>query len=183
MANYSLFNPWGDYDRTFDDVFDELLSLYPLKPPECGYPPYFSIIDFSKGAYKKFLETVNVNSGDTLEIFPMVRRVLFQGVMVQIYNPAVGTTFTPVMNSPTTMDTVDASKEGSALYLPFGGVLDKNTSLADKQFIIQQPDYVGIKLNTKGAIEDLKLAITVVISNSFSGLEPTNMDFSWVPAA
>lgn len=180
MASYNLFSPDCGYNRTFAKIFNEPLHLYPIIPPECGYPGYFKVIDFSAWPYNKFLDEVVLADGDVLEIFPLVRRVLFQAVRVDVVD-AADISITPVMNSPVCMDTVDANSRGSHTYLPFGGVLDTNTNLTDTSFIIQQPDYLGIRLETVANIAELKIALAIASDTQFSATAPTNQDMTWAP--
>ena len=180
MANYNLFSPDCGYTRTFAKIFNEPLHLYPITPPECGYPGYFKVIDFSAWPYSKFLDEVTLANGDVLEIFPLVRRVLFQAVRVDVVDTA-DLSITPVTNCHTCFDTVDTNNKGSHTYLPFGGTLDKNTNLLDTSFIIQQPDYLGIRLETVANIAELKVALAIATDTQFSATAPTNQDMTWAP--
>jgi hypothetical protein len=78
-------------------------------------------------------------------------------------------------NSGAPFEVIDCSQLSSHIYLPYGGVLDRAGSLTNRAFVIDNPDFVGLQIDSiAGDISKLLLQVDLVYSTSFNGLGLNN---------
>lgn len=172
--HYSPYDPYGRYLHTFAKRFPQALFRYVVLPPQEDVP-YLLWFEPHVPPLQEFLSNVQVAQGDVLELFVLNKRVAFQGAQIEILSPVDHVKFTPVMNTPTKFDMIDCSVKGVATYLPQGGVLDKNTSLTPQQFVIDHPDYFGIRFDeASGSIDQLQFQVTLLVNEDFGPELPPN---------
>lgn len=168
--NYNVVSPiYGE--EVFAERFVEPLHLYPLQAPRPEDIPYVRWLEFSTEiALVDLLDVTPPVAGDVLEVFHLFRRVLVHGMRVKVIAPVAGLILTPVTNSMAPFDPVDCTYVSDKTYLPGGGVLNETTSLVDRSFIIDIPDYAGLRIDDLGTgLDGLELKVTLVVGLQFSG--------------
>lgn len=172
--HYAPYDKYGRYLHTFARRFTQPLWRYIVLPPreDSLYLKWFVP---TEQPLAQFFSAYTPVVGDVLELFTMDERVVFQGAQIEVLLPAEGITLTPVMNTPTQFDSIDCGAVGSAIYLPQGGKLTESTNLTDSQFIIDNPDYFGFRVDAAdGSWADVQVQVTLMVNEQFAADLPTN---------
>lgn len=170
LCIYDLDNP----QDTFADRYPYPLYQYVQAPPRETDPPWTKEYDFSTVPLVDYIYHMEPIQGDILEVMLLNRRFQFQAIQIRVSNPAPGLILTPFTNSGAEFDPVDCSDISDAIYLPFGGKLDSATNLVETAFVLDQPDYIGLKYASNGDITPLTIQITALFSLTFDGLGRNN---------
>lgn len=175
MTHYNLqclANPAGD---TFASRFTLPLWNYIVSPPKPEDKPYLGRYKFSTIALAEFLNEYHPAVGDVLELFWLRRRVKFVGVNVKVTGISPGLTLQLITNSGVLFDPIDAGVESDNTYAVNGGLLNIATNLAEHSIVIDNPDYLGVRLDGNvGALAALDFTITLSTTEEFSTSDPTN---------
>lgn len=174
MTSYSLFDRL-DPARSFAERFPYALNTYIVSPPrEDDQVPNFTF-DFSSPWLQAFLQRYPLQAGDILEVMLLNRRVQLQGVRITVQRTVDELMLRLFTNSGAPFEVIDCSLPSSHIYLPYGGVLDRAGSLTNRAFVIDNPDFVGLQIDSiAGDISRLILQVDLVYSTSFNGLGLNN---------
>lgn len=170
IALYDLTNP----HFTFADRYPYPLYQYVQPPPKWDETPFIREYDFSSLPLADIMQVFGLLVGDVLEIELLDRRVEFQGVQLKVIRAAPGVILAPFTNSGASFDNLDCGRVGGEIYLPFGGKLNNSTNLQDTAFVLDYPDYIGLRVEETADISTLRLHTTVLFSNTFTGLGKSN---------
>jgi hypothetical protein len=170
LCIFDLENP----QKTFADRYPYPLFQYVQSPPKECDAPWIERYDFATVPLTDYIFLMQPVQGDVLEAILLDRRVEFQALQVNIRRAAPGLLLAPFTLSGATFDTIDCSIIGEATYLPFGGVLDRSTNLTYTSFVLDSPDYIGLRFVNSVNINPLHIELTVLFSETFSGLGKSN---------
>lgn len=173
---YTPYDKYGRYTYTFAKRFTQPLWRYIVLPPreDTLYLKWFTP---AESPLEQFFDATTVDTGDVIELFTLDERVVFQGVQIEVLLPAAGITLTPVMNTPTQFESINCGGASKAIYLPQGGTLTEATNLTDTQFIIDNPDYFGFRVDAAGGDwAALQVQVTLMVNEQFDAELPTNAD-------
>lgn len=160
--------------RTFADRHPYPLYQYIQSPPKEGDRVWVQEYDFLEFPLSEIVGVFNPAIGDVLEVELLDRRVQFQGLRISVVTPALGVSLEPFTNSGATFDFVDCNEISEYVYLPFGGKMNKSTDLRETSFVLDDPDYIGLRVLSESYINTLNIRIAVMYSNTFSGLGTSN---------
>lgn len=170
LCIFDLENP----QDTFADRYPYPLYQYVQAPPKQCDEPWIYTYDFSTVPLVDYIALMEPVQGDVLEAVLLNRRVEFQALQVKISSPAPGLLLTPFTSSGALFDTIVCGDIGEAIYLPFGGKLDSSKNLTDTSFVLDSPDYIGLMFANSNSISTLRIELTVIFSDTFSGLGISN---------
>lgn len=170
--HYGLFST--DLLRTYKDRYVAPYWYYTVIPRTYNQPIYEKLLDFSEPPYDEIEWYYNAQNGDVLELFLLENRVLVDGVTLDIQIPA-DIEIQVVTRSNILFDVVDCSSEKRIIVTPFGGYLDRSTDVASHSFVVEEPDYVGLKIiSGHQNLAELRINVTALVSDSFDINAKTN---------
>lgn len=169
----------SDYSATFARKYTLPLWTYVVPPRTPEDVPYIADLDFAIDPLAQFIAFTVLQSNDVLEIFELRRRVLVTGIKVEVEEPAIGLIIKPVTNSGMVFDDIDCSIRSNKTYVLNGGTLDRNTDLIKNSVLIDDPDYLGIRI-VQGAheIDSLKVRIELVANDEYPYWATPNYSYS-----
>lgn len=145
--------------------------VLPRKPEDA---PYLQYIYFNEFPFNEFLANTPLVNGDVLEIFELQRRVLFTGIQIEVIRTA-NVVITPVTNSGIVFDSVDCNEISELTYVLGGGVLSQSTDLLAKSIVIDDPDYIGLRIESGAEnLSGLQIMIQATASDEFAWNTPSN---------
>lgn len=170
--HYGLFS--SDFLRTYKDRYVEPYWYYTVVPRNYNQPVYETILDFSEPPFDAIEWYYNASNGDILELFILDNRVLVTGVTVAVEIPSE-VQIEIISRSKIPFGQIDCSEAGQITLTPFGGVLGRTTNLQEHSFVVEEPDYIGIKL-VSGAenLAALRLKVTALVDDLFTPQAKTN---------
>src|SRR5690606_18386826 len=113
--------------------------------------------------------------GDVLELFLLQHRVLVVGAEIEVVSPATGLIIQPCTRSGVHFDSINCTLTSKAIYAPFGGKLDRTTELETHSFVVEEPDFFGLRIISGAAgLTDLAINVTLSVSDEFSLHSNTN---------
>jgi hypothetical protein len=165
--NLNLQKP--NYLQTFAGEFSPPYWQYTVVPRVPEDEPYRVELDFAELPLADLLPYWGIADKDILEIFLLDKRVLFVGIKIEVQTPAENLVITPVTRSGVLFSSIDCSVKSNNTYLPFGGILDRNTDVLLHAFRVEEPDYLGLKIESGVAtLDSLLLQVELVVSDEFS---------------
>lgn len=172
--NFNVREP-SQPSRNFAARFTEPLYTYIVGPRIPEDDPYIADLDFTQYPLRHVPDFFMPNNGDTLEIFWLVRRVQLQALHVQIIHPAQ-VVFRPHTNTNmANFIEVDCSHIHDTTYAINGGVVDSSTDLLSKAIVIDDPDYLGFRIEQgAGYLTDLHMRVSLIVSDAFPWNMQTN---------
>lgn len=164
--NFGIFS--NDFLNTYEERYSPPYWLYTVTPRNYDQPIYYKHVDFGQAPYNELEGHYLVANSDTIEFFLLQHRVLVVGAEVEIVTPS-DMVLRPVTRSGIPFDYVECSSKHKTIYTPFGGILDRATSLLDHSFRVEEPDYFGFEV-VAGAqnLASLEIAVTLSVSDEFS---------------
>lgn len=164
--NYNLQN-LSDPLKTFARHYVLPLWQYIVGPRTPEDVPYETDLDFTEGLLWEFVEDYEPTYNDVFEVFRLFKRVRITALQVTIDKPApVG--LIPVMDSGTPYDLIDCSTTKTVYLTPFGGALDRTTDLEIHSLLIDDPDYLGFRIDSGVAyLQDLAIRVQLVVTDTF----------------
>lgn len=127
--------------------------------------------DFTKFPLDEFVSRYAPEPGDALELFWLTRRIQLLGIRVEIPSPSP-VTIQPFTNSGLLYPEIDCSEPSDLTYVP-GGLLGKNTDVNKTALVIDDPDYLAVRI-IDGSIDFLQMRVQLIVSDTFAWNAPTN---------
>lgn len=160
--------------RNFAARFVPPYTQYIIGPRKPEDTPCFADFDFTTFPLNEFVAGHVPENGDVLELFWLTRRVQLLGLRIEVASPAP-IMLTPVTNSGIMFVQFPCTEVGETTLVPNGSVLDRNTDLATKAIVIDDPDYIGLRIDMGAEyLGELSLRVQVVVSDTFLWSAPTN---------
>lgn len=159
---------------TFADRYPYPLYQYVQSPPKLDDRTWQQDYDFTVPPLSDIVNIFAPVEDDVLEVELLDRRVQFQALRISILRPVDGLVLQPFTFSGALFDEIDCSAISVEIYLPFGGKLNRSTSLTDSAFVLDVPDYIGLQLKSSVDISQLRIQTNVMYSNTFDGLGLNN---------
>lgn len=171
--NYNL-QRLDEPTRNFASRFTLPLWNYIVLPRVPEDVPYLTNLFFDEYPLKQFSETTILQNEDVLEVFLLDRRVLLTGVQVKVVQTA-DVVLRLVTNSGLIFDTIDCNELSELTYIINGGVLEQSTDLVANSIVIDDPDYIGFRIESGAEnVDDLQISVQVTASDEFAWYTPTN---------
>jgi hypothetical protein len=160
---------------TFARKFTLPLWQYVVPPRTPEDQPYIVDLDFAVDPLAQFIAVYQPVDKDVLEVFELRRRVLITGLRVEVEEPAAGLVIRPVTNSGMVFDPIDCTLRSDKTYVLNGGTLDRSTDLIKNSVLIDDPDYLGFRIESGvGELDALRMRVELVANDTFPWWATTN---------
>lgn len=160
--------------RNFASRFTLPLWNYIVLPRKPEDPPYLEYLFFNDYPLNEFIANSAPQDGDILEIFELYRRVLLTGVQIEVMQTA-DIILRPVTNSGLLFDSIDCNELSELAYVINGGTLNQSTDLIANSIVIDDPDYMGLRIESGAEnLSDLQIRVQVTASDQFAWNTQTN---------
>ena len=160
--------------NTFNNRFTLPLWTYIVSPRVENQPIYTGYLDFTEYPLIEFVAEHAPANGDTLEVFWLLKRILLIGVQIEVNIPAP-IVLRPVTNSGILFDNIDCSTNKKIILTAFGGELDRSTDLDIHSIVIDDPDYLGLRIEAGAQhLEELSIQVQLSMSDEFAWDTRTN---------